>query len=102
MSKADVIALAEGRAVKSNEQAMLTALSVQAWEYYEAAQALLPLIDADSRAALWVLVEIYSGLLKLIDAREGDVFSTRVSVPTSGKLLALARGAAMSLRSRGA
>ena len=59
-------------AIKANERAMLTGLSVQAWEYYEAAQALLPLIDADARGALWVLVEIYSGLLKKIDrAAEG-------------------------------
>jgi phytoene synthase len=79
---------------------MLIGLSVQAWEYYESAQALLPLIDADSRGALWVLVEIYSGLLKKIDEREGDVFSMRVSVPTRQKILALARGAAMSLGAR--
>ncbi len=64
-----------GRALKPNERAMMTALSVQAWEYYEAGRKLLPLIDADSRAALWVLVEIYSGLLARIDRRQGDVFS---------------------------
>ncbi len=96
----DILALAHGRAIKPNERAMLTGLSVQAWEYYEAAQALLPMIDADSRGALWVLVEIYSGLLRKIDEREGDVFTKRASVPTRGKILALVRGAAMSLRSR--
>jgi phytoene synthase len=100
VSNADVLALAGGRQMKANEQAMLIGLSVQAWEYYEAARALLPMIDADSRGALWVLVEIYSGLLKKIDERDGDVFSERVSVPTRGKVLALVRGAAMSLRVR--
>ena len=79
---------------------MVVALSVQAWEYYEAAQALLPLIDADSRAALWVMVKIYSGLLGEIDRRQGDVFSARVRVPRRRKVFALVRGAAMSARAR--
>jgi phytoene synthase len=96
----DLLELAAGRPMKPRERAMLIGLSVQAWEYYEAAQALLPMIDADSRAALWVLVEIYSGLLKKIDERDGDVFSERVSVPAASKVLALVRGAAMSLRTR--
>ena len=100
VSNADVFALAGGRTIKENERAMLVGLSLQAWEYYEAAQELLPMIDADSRAALWVLVEIYSGLLKRIDLRGGDVFSERVSVPTSGKVVALLRGAVMSMRAR--
>jgi phytoene synthase len=100
VSNADVMALAGGRLLKPNERAMLIGLSVQAWEYYEAAQELLPMIDADSRAALWVLVEIYSGLLKKIDARDGDVFSERLSVPTRGKILVLLRGAVMSMRAR--
>jgi len=100
VSNADVLALAAGRPLKANERAMLIGLSVQAWEYYEAGQTLLSMIDADSRGALWVLVEIYSGLLKKIDERDGDVFSERVSVPTRGKVLALVRGAAMSLRMR--
>jgi phytoene synthase len=97
----EVLGLARGRELRAKERAMLSALSVQAWQYYKAGWELLPLIEADSRAALWVLVEIYSGLLKRIDARQGDVFSERVSLPTLQKLLALARGAAMALRERG-
>ncbi len=93
----DVLAMAAGRTLDANERAMLVALSVQAWEYYEAARELLPMIDAESRPALWVLVKIYSGLLGAIDRRQGDVFSVRVRVPTSQKLLALARGTAMSV-----
>ena len=100
VSIADVMELPLGRPMRANERAMLTALSVQAWEYYEAAQQLLPLIDADARGALWVLVEIYSGLLKKIDERECDVFSERVTVQTRGKVVALVKGAAMSLRAR--
>ena len=101
VSSEEVLQLARGTALRPKDRAMLSALSVQAWEYYKAGWELLPLIEADSRAALWVLVEIYSGLLKRIDARQGEVFSERVRVPTSRKLLALVRGAAMALRERG-
>ena len=100
VTNADILDLAAGRAMKANERAMVVALSVQAWKYYESARELLPLLDADSRAALWVLVEIYSGLLGKIDELGGDVFTTRVSVPTREKLMALVRGAAMSMRAR--
>ncbi len=100
VSNADILALAAGRPIKPNERAMLIALSVQAWEYYEAAQSLLPMIDADSRGALWVLVEVYSGLLKKIDESGGDVFSQRLSVPTASKMLTLLRGAMRSVRAR--
>jgi phytoene synthase len=96
----DAIALAKGRALRENERALLKSLSAKAWEYYDAASELLPLIDVDSRAALWVLVEIYSGLLKRIDARNGDVFSRRVSVPTASKLAILARGTGRALTAR--
>ena len=72
----------------------------RAQEYYAAAEELLPLIDRDSRAALWVLVTIYRGLLERIVARDYDVFSQRVSVPTPKKLMILARGMGMSLGNR--
>ena len=98
VSNADLLALSKGRVMQASERAMISALSVQAWEYYASSRELLPLIDADSRAALWVLVEIYSRLLQRIDARHGDVFSTRVRVPTSEKLIALVRGATMSAK----
>ena len=100
VSNEDVLELARGRELKANERALMGGLSVQAWEYYEAARQLIPLLDADSRAAMWVLVEIYSGLLKKIDQREGDVFSERVSVPARQKVFALVRGAAMAARGR--
>ena len=100
VSSGDVLALAAGRALKDNERAVMAALSAQAWEYYEASHKLLPLIDADSRAALWVLVEIYSRLLRQVDRKEGDVFSSRASVPGVEKFSVLARGAAMAARGR--
>jgi len=79
---------------------MISALSVQAWRYYEAAEELLPLIDADSRPALWVLVRIYSELLYRIEEVHGDVFQARIAVPTSRKVLILLQGAAQSVRSK--
>jgi len=72
----------------------------RAREFYASAEELLPLIDRDSRAALWVLVTIYRGLLERIIARNYDVFSERVSVPTSKKLMILAQGMAMAVRNR--
>jgi phytoene synthase len=100
VSPQDVLALSAGRALNANERSLLKALSAKAWEYYAAANELLRLIDADSRAALWVLVEIYSGLLKRIDARNSDVFSQRVSVSTASKMMILARGAGKALAAR--
>jgi phytoene synthase len=72
----------------------------RARELYASAKELLPLINRDSRAALWVLVTIYRGLLERIITRDYDVFSARVSVPTSKKLMILAQGMGMALRNR--
>jgi phytoene synthase len=64
----------------------------RARRYYESAKWLMELIDSDSRAALWVLVEIYSRLLKKIAARNYDVFTERVRLTVWEKLRVLARG----------
>jgi phytoene synthase len=96
----DILTLSQGGAPRANERALVHAVSAKAWGYYAAAEELLPLIDADSRAALWVMVEIYSGLLKRIDLRDGDVISERVRVPTAAKMAILARGMGKALRSR--
>jgi phytoene synthase len=92
--------LANGATMASNDRAMLHALGARAEEYYASADRLLPLIDGDSRAALWVLVTIYRGLLERITAKNYDVFSERVGVSTPAKLTILAQGAAMALRNR--
>jgi 15-cis-phytoene synthase len=92
--------LASGAAMLPNERTMLQSLGSQAERYYRSADQLLPLIDADSRAALWVLVTIYHGLLHKILRAHGDVFSRRISVSTPAKLTILAQGAAMTLRNR--
>jgi phytoene synthase len=95
-----VQALANGAALEPNERALLGALGARAEAYYASADRLLPLIDADSRAALWVLVSIYHRLLQKISAANSDVFSQRISVSTPAKLAILARGALMAARNR--
>jgi phytoene synthase len=94
--------LAGGAAMETNEQAMLRTLGSRAEEYYASADRLLPLIDADSRAALWVLVTIYHRLLLNISKADSDVFRQRIRVSTPAKLAILAQGAAMALRNRAA
>jgi phytoene synthase len=74
------------------ERALLTEIGQRAEGYYASAQALMHLIDKESRPALWVLVEIYHALLKRIERAEFDVFSRRVSVPLVEKLAILILG----------
>jgi squalene synthase HpnC/squalene synthase HpnD len=57
----------------------------RAWAFYREGVELLPRVHADSRAALWALVRIYSGLLRRIEQRGYDVFSMRVRVSAPEK-----------------
>jgi len=93
-------AVAEGATPSAGELAVLTELGRRAEQYYRSADRLLPLIDRDSRGALWVLVTIYHGLLRRIERNGFQVFDVRVSVPTSRKMGILAQGAAISLGNR--
>ena len=76
----------------THERALLADYAARAEAYYRSADALLPLINRESRPALWVLVSIYHALLKRIEAAKYDVFSQRASVPTPQKLAILAVG----------
>jgi 15-cis-phytoene synthase len=64
----------------------------RAREFYTAADELLPLIDEESRPALWVLVEIYRRLLEKIAERGYDVFGEKIGLSRREKLSLLARG----------
>ena len=64
----------------------------RARELYRAAEQLLPLIDEESRPALWVLVEIYRRLLEKIAARGYNVFGEKIGLSRREKLSVLARG----------
>lgn len=72
----------------------------RAREYYKAADELIPLLDRDSRAAMWVLATIYRELLERIAEADFDVFSQRIRVSSSRKLSILALGAVKSMRDR--
>ncbi|HEV3041387.1 MAG TPA: phytoene/squalene synthase family protein [Candidatus Angelobacter sp.] len=64
----------------------------RARRYYASAKWLMELIEEDSRPALWVLVEIYSRLLKKITDRNYDVLTERVHLTFFEKLKVLSRG----------
>jgi phytoene synthase len=70
----------------ANERALIAEIAGCAEKFYESAQLLLPLIDRESRPALWVLVRIYHALLKRIERADYDVFSRRASVPMHEKV----------------
>lgn len=76
----------------ANERALLAEIAARAENYYKSAQELLPLIDRESRPALWVLVTIYHALLKRIENANYDVFTHRTSVPTVQKVGILTAG----------
>ena len=76
----------------ADERGLLAAMAKRAEDFYGSARKLLPLIDRESRPALWVLVSIYHELLKRIRRADYDVFTRRASVPLSRKLAILAIG----------
>ncbi len=87
----DVHALTNGSAPQSLRP-VLEFEALRARGFYRAAEDLLPLIDEDSRPALWTLVEIYRRLLERIIAHNYDVFSGKVRLSTAEKLAILGKG----------
>jgi squalene synthase HpnC/squalene synthase HpnD len=65
--------------------------TARAWNFYSEGVNLIPLVEADSRAALWALARIYSSLLRRIEARGYDVFSERVRLTKTEKTKILLR-----------
>ncbi|WP_252263380.1 phytoene/squalene synthase family protein [Paracidobacterium acidisoli] len=88
----ELAALKSGRHLTLNQRELLEHEANRTEQYYRSGEALLPLISADARPALWVLISIYHALLCRIEERGFDVFSERVSVPTLFKLWILLRG----------
>jgi phytoene synthase len=95
-----ILALANGAAIQPNELALLRGFELTAQTLYLSAERLIPLLDADSRPAMRVLVRIYHRLLDRIAADPAAIFRERVSVPTSQKLSILGVGVAQSLIAR--
>ena len=94
------LAASNARPMTERERAMLATLAIRAEKYYLAANKLIPLLDRDSRAAMWVLVTIYHRLLARIADHKMEVFRTRVSLSTAEKLTIFARGAVMAAFNR--
>ncbi len=92
--------LRDGAHMTLNQRELLESLAKRAEDYYKSGFALLPLIDDDSRPALWVLITIYHRLLRRIERRGYDVFSERVRVPLTTRLAILFRGLLRTLRNR--
>ena len=84
------------RAMTERERAMLATLAIRAEKYYLAARKLIPLLDRNSRAAMWVLVTIYHRLLARIADRKMEVFRERIALSTWEKLRVLVRGALLA------
>lgn len=78
--------------VSPKQRELIEEMAARAERYYASGDALLPLIDGDSRPALWVLITIYHRLLKEIERSGYEVFARRSAVPTLTKLSILARG----------
>jgi 15-cis-phytoene synthase len=102
-SAVDLAHVKTGRELTEPQRLALAGIARRARAYYHSADRLLPLISADSRPALRVLVKIYSRLLQRIEEQRFDVFTERVQVPTWCKLLILSGGLMrmLSLRLRG-
>jgi 15-cis-phytoene synthase len=84
--------ISSGRQLTPQHRQVLAIQAERAGQFYKSAEALLPLISPDSRAAMWVLVTIYHRLLQHIEQRNFDVFSARVRVPAYEKLSILGAG----------
>ena len=95
-----VLTLGAGATPNEHDLALLNAVEKHAQAMYRSGYALIPLLDADSRPAMRVLIRIYHRLLDRIAADPAAVFRGRVSVPTSEKLAILAGGVIGSLKAR--
>lgn len=96
----DLLAASSDGTVSQNMRALLSELGAHAQTLYGAEDHLIPLLDADSRNAMRVLVRIYHLLLIRIERKGYSVFQKRVSVPAARKLLVLAGGLCRSLLAR--
>lgn len=76
----------------SRIRALLHFESQRALENYAAGDQLLHLISEDSQPALWVLINIYRGLLQKIARLNYDVFTRKVSLSLQEKLSIFAKG----------
>lgn len=65
--------------------------AARAREFYEKAQPLVGMIDADSRGTLAVMIGIYGGILDKIEEKNFAVFDGRIRLSTAEKLWIVAK-----------
>jgi squalene synthase HpnC len=85
------VAELECSTVTASVRELLRFEAERAWRFYRDGARLVGKVDADSRAALWALARIYSGLLARIEEHDFDVFSARVRLNTAEKARILLR-----------
>ncbi len=81
-----------GNGASAQLKALLKMEAERARGYYEAAEPLLPMIDAECQPALWTLVTIYRRLLEKIATQNFEVMAQRISLTTGEKLKILGKG----------
>ena len=87
-----------GRRLEQSRLSPLLEFEAQrAREYYDSAIELIPLIDVDSRPALWVMVTIYRRLLEKMAQSNYDVLRARVRLNATEKLAILGSGMLKSI-----
>lgn len=59
--------------------------------FYKQAESLMPLIEAEGRPTLRIMMQIYRGILTAIEHQNYDIFSSRARVSTPKKLSIVAR-----------
>jgi phytoene synthase len=83
-------AMLSGSTTTPQLRRLLTELGDRARGYYNEARPLIAMVDADSRPALWALIEIYSRLLERMAKNGYDVLPQRESLSKAAKLRVLA------------
>jgi 15-cis-phytoene synthase len=81
-----------GPAQAARFRPLLAMEAERARDFYRAGDELIPMIDEDSQAALWVLITTYRALLEKIAKKGYNVFRGKIRLSTGKKLSILARG----------
>lgn len=93
----DFIQEGGARLDRSALRSLLEFEAQRAREYYQSGIELIPLIHADSRPALWVLVTTYRRLLEKIAESQYNVLDERLRLSTGEKFGILGRGIVKSI-----
>ncbi len=88
LSASDVLSLTDPARLRP----VLTLEADRAREFYSSGDALIAYIAEDSQPALWVLINIYRGLLEKIAVKQYDVFTGKIALSTWEKFRILGKG----------